>query len=164
MEKQCLKCGVVKPFADFHKRKDKNDGLQTTCKNCGREYRKANREANREKVAEYRREYREANREKVAEYMREYRKADREKIAEMNRKYREANPEKIAEYRREYRKANREKIAEYKREYRKANPEKFVINSCRDYLKNKYFDGDQPPETLVEAAAFVRLIKRECKK
>ena len=56
MEKQCLKCGVVKPFADFHKRKDKNDGLQTTCKNCGREYRKANREANREKVAEYRRE------------------------------------------------------------------------------------------------------------
>ena len=127
MEKQCLKCGVVKPFADFHKRKDKNDGLQTTCKNCGREYRKANREANREKVAEY---------------MREYRKADREKIAEMNRKYREANPEKIAEY-------------------RKANPEKIAINSCRNYLKNKYFDGDQPPETLVEAAAFVRLIKRE---
>ena len=134
MEKQCLKCGVVKPFADFHKRKDTNDGLQTGCKNCNREYRKANLEANREK------------------------------IAERDRKYREANREKFAEHRREYRKANREKIAEYKREYRKANPEKFVINSCRDYLKNKYFDGDQPPETLVEAAAFVRLIKRECKK
>ena len=115
MEKQCLKCGVVKPFADFHKRKDTNDGLQTGCKNCNREYRKANLEANREK------------------------------IAERDRKYREANPEKIAEY-------------------RKANPEKIAINSCRNYLKNKYFDGDQPPETLVEAAAFVRLIKRECKK
>ena len=108
MEKQCSKCGVVKPFADFHKCKCKNDGLQTSCKNCKHEYRK--------------------------------------KLAETDRKYR---------------KANREKIAERKRKYYKANREKLAINSCRDYLKNKYFDGDQPPETLVEAAAFVRLIKRE---
>ena len=127
MEKQCSKCGVVKPFADFHKCKDNNDGLQTSCKNCKHEYFKANRE----------------------------------KIAERNRKYREANPEKIAEYGRKYQEANREKLAEYGRKYREANPEKIAINSCREYLKNKYFDGDQPPETLVEAAAFVRLIKRE---
>ena len=71
MEKQCSKCGVVKPFADFHKRKRNNDGLETSCKNCKREYR-----------------------EKFAETDRKYYKANREKFIEMNRKYREANPEK----------------------------------------------------------------------
>ena len=32
--KLCSKCGVEKPFSDFHKNKWSTDGLQTHCKDC----------------------------------------------------------------------------------------------------------------------------------
>ena len=41
-------------------------------------------------MAEYKRAYREANREKVAEYKRAYREANREKVAAQQRAYYEA--------------------------------------------------------------------------
>ena len=56
-----------------------------------KEYKKAYREANKEKIKEYNIKYREANKEEA----KEYREANKEKIKEYKKAYREANKEKI---------------------------------------------------------------------
>ena len=53
-------------------------------------------------VAEYKRAYREANREKINAYQRTYREANREKVNAYQRAYREANREKFNAYQRAY--------------------------------------------------------------
>jgi 5-methylcytosine-specific restriction endonuclease McrA len=32
--KKCTKCNIIKPFDEFHKRKDSKDGLKSWCKHC----------------------------------------------------------------------------------------------------------------------------------
>jgi len=41
--KKCCKCGKTKDFSEFYKNKTKKDGLQTECKECVKQYRKANK-------------------------------------------------------------------------------------------------------------------------
>jgi len=41
-QKQCIKCGIVKPFDDFFKNSAKKDGLQNYCKQCGKSYCRSN--------------------------------------------------------------------------------------------------------------------------
>jgi hypothetical protein len=40
-EKQCCKCGVVKPLDEFHRNVNRRDGRVNTCKACSREYQAA---------------------------------------------------------------------------------------------------------------------------
>jgi hypothetical protein len=81
---------------------------------------KAYREANKDKIAEQKKAYYEANKDKF----KSYRKANKKKIAEYHKAYREANKEKIAEKTKSYYEANKEKIAEYYKAYREANKDK----------------------------------------
>lgn len=36
--RKCGKCGTAKPLSEFHKHKDRKDGVATTCKSCVSEY------------------------------------------------------------------------------------------------------------------------------
>ena len=76
-----------------------------------KEYMKAWREANKDKVAKSK-EYYESNKEKILEKKKEYYESNKEKITEKNKKYYAANKDK----RKKYYVANKEKISETRRE------------------------------------------------
>ena len=64
--KKCSKCGEWKPISEFYKDKRSNDGLQSKCKKCRKDY----YENNKEKI----KEYYENNKEKIKEQQKEYNK------------------------------------------------------------------------------------------
>tara|TARA_R110002096_G_C14421298_1_gene709152 strand:- start:79 stop:882 length:804 start_codon:yes stop_codon:yes gene_type:complete len=127
--KLCSKCGVEKALSDFSKNKNKRDGLKTSCKDCARAY----RAANKEKIREREKAYRQANKAIISERGKVYHEANKEKIAEKMKAYREANKEKM----KAYREANKEKIAEQMKVYYEAN--KASNKACRKtyYEANK---------------------------
>lgn len=84
--KVCSKCKLEKPLDGFSKSKKERDRLCFYCKECNREYRKAN-----------------SNR--IREYLAGYYKANLDKIKERSRESRKANPEAH----KEWRKANLDK-------------------------------------------------------
>jgi tRNA nucleotidyltransferase/poly(A) polymerase len=71
--KQCSRCKEVKPLTEFHKDKNRKDGLRSACKSC----RKQHYETNKEKIAEQKKQHYEANKEKIAERINRYRKERR---------------------------------------------------------------------------------------
>lgn len=104
--KRCTKCGEYKVANNTYFSKDKRNkyGLNCWCKECDRQYRKANKDKFKEYHKEYDKKYRQANKDKIKEYQQEYRKDNKEYF----KKYEQANKDK----RREYFKA-------YGKEYRK---------------------------------------------
>jgi len=62
--KKCSNCGELKSFSEFHKDKRSNDGLQSKCKKCRKEY----YENNKEKILKQKKDYYENNKEKIKEY------------------------------------------------------------------------------------------------
>lgn len=72
-----------------------------------RDYNKAWREANKDKVASRNKNYREAHKEKIAEYKRAYYQANKEKIGAKNKAWEEANKEANKKRIRDWRAKNR---------------------------------------------------------
>ena len=94
---QCGKCKEWKEFNKFDKKGKYKDGTQkyqNHCKECRKEYYKANKE----KRCEYGKKYNEANKEKISEY---------------GKKYNEANKEKRCEYRKEHYKISTQKSLDH---------------------------------------------------
>lgn len=60
-EKQCTKCGEMKPFSEYHKAKRCSYGLHPRCKECMREITRQWNAANAERKRELERKRREAN-------------------------------------------------------------------------------------------------------
>lgn len=100
-------------------------------KNKKREYQKAYREKNKERIAEKQKKWREENVEKLREYYAKYRKENAEKYAELNKIWREQNSEEHKAQRAEYRVNNKESIAMRNRRYYEANPEVHILASIR---------------------------------
>ncbi|MDD4242885.1 MAG: hypothetical protein PHG08_01100 [Bacilli bacterium] len=139
--KKCTKCGVEKDLVEFSKCKENKDGLQFSCKECAKKYRKNNIEKNKKYQKEYYKnniekliEYRKNNIEKNKKYQKEYYKNNIEKLIEYRKEYYKNNSkyEKVyqkeyrknnPEYRKEYYKNNIERLIEYRKNYRKNNPE-----------------------------------------
>lgn len=105
--KTCTKCKETKQVSEFHKDKNRKDGLRPYCKECVRRYHHRHYEANKEKIAEKTRKYQEANKEKIAESKHRYYEANKEKINERISRWREANKEKVAEINRRRYEANK---------------------------------------------------------
>ena len=116
--KRCSKCGVEKALSDFSKNKNNRDGLKTSCKDCARAYRVANRKRELKQA----KAYRQANKAIISERAKVRYQKNKEKIANRyqenkvcRKTYYEANKEKI----KAYQKANKEKIRERQRANRK---------------------------------------------
>ena len=80
-EKECTKCGEVKPFSEYHKNKVLKSGLRSECKACKNIYYKANKEIftennkrHRENNPEYREQYYQENKKVRNDYMIQYSK------------------------------------------------------------------------------------------
>ena len=51
--KKCTKCKIIKDYKEFRTRKGSKDGLQSNCKECEKEQRKAHYLKNKEKECPY---------------------------------------------------------------------------------------------------------------
>lgn len=108
--KACTKCGVVRPFSQFHKRATSKDGMRGQCIPC----RVANAKEwivnNRERYNKRIRDDRAVNPEKYKKWAKAYQTADVEHYRAIKRKWVEKNPEKRAEITAKYSKSNPHKI------------------------------------------------------
>jgi len=133
--KKCSKCKKEKPFLDFGKNKNQQDGLHHYCKMC----RKVWCENNQEKITEYSLNWRRKNPEKYKliqksflnkrpEYNKRYKEKNKEKILERSRlwakKFRDENPEKARAIYNKWAKNNPEKVKELHKKWRSNNTEK----------------------------------------
>lgn len=90
--KVCSKCGIEKDEGEFNKRKKSKDGLNYWCKSCKKEWRKNNKEYDKE----YSKEYRENNKEYFNLYRKKWYKENKEYYNEYNKK------EYLIKYRKTY--------------------------------------------------------------
>lgn len=100
-EKECSRCGEVKPLDEYSTNNKSKDRLEYSCRVCRRQIVKKCQSANPEKVREYQRQWRAANPEKVREKSRRYREENPDKVRESDKRWRDANQEKIREKNRE---------------------------------------------------------------
>lgn len=141
--RNCSKCGVEKPLADFHRDKAAKDGRSARCKVCAIQATKkwigANRERARASVAASKarnadrvraenRRYREKNKEQILTRMREFKARNRERIRvearEWARLRRKEKPELSRIACRRYYEKNADTMREKGRQYARLNPEK----------------------------------------
>jgi 5-methylcytosine-specific restriction endonuclease McrA len=118
--KHCNKCGQTKNATDFHRDKNKRDGLSTVCKSCRCEATRVWAAANPDR----RREYEQANRERQRDLARLWRQRNRDRAlatkARHREKYRaELAAKQVARYRKDpeaHRQAGREYARTHKQE------------------------------------------------
>jgi len=115
--KTCSKCKQNKAAEDFYKGRSE-------CKECQKEYKKAYRKQNAEKIKKYCKAWYQQNAEKMKEQKKAYRKQNAEKIKERMKAYYEQNAKKIKKYGKAWREQNAEKIKERHKAYREQNREK----------------------------------------
>ena len=80
LKKVCFKCKSEKNQSDFHKDKNRKDGLFSYCKNCVLEKQKKYNIDNRLKIKEYRTVYNNENAVVIAENIKRYYNENRSKI------------------------------------------------------------------------------------
>ena len=111
--KKCTKCGrwLVASTVNFHRQKRGRYGLRGECKECVKQYHKANEE----KIAKQQKQWREAN----PEYNKQWRGANKGKLTEYGKKRYLVNRDDKLEYQKQYYENNKEKRIEYQKEYDK---------------------------------------------
>lgn len=93
--KICSRCGVSKPYLQYHRNPNTPDKFASTCKECCRDYQRDYRRKNKEQLRKNKKEYRERNREKVAACKRRYYIQNRERICARVIQWQKDNPEKV---------------------------------------------------------------------
>ena len=152
---ECNKCHKVKAVSEFSKCKSKKDGVNTMCKDCGKQYSKEHYQRNVDKKKEYQKQYNKEN----AEYYAEYRKKNKDKRVEYDKEYRKQNADKIKEQKAEYYKQNADKIKEQNAEYRKQNADKIAEYYQQNKDKKAEYDKERYDskieQSLIEIKAYV---------
>lgn len=131
ISKECSCCHKIKSVSEFHKCKNKIDGLRSECKECRKKY----AQENKDKIKQYREQYNIDNAEKIKEYEKQRRKDNAEYYKEYHKQYQKDNAEKIKEYKKEYYKDNVDSLKEYHKQYRKDNAER-IKKYYKQYQKD----------------------------
>ena len=100
--KNCLKCGNISLKSNFHKDKNRDDGLQPYCISCRTQYYNENRDKTRNSYLE--------NRDRIKNYFLE----NRDRLIKNQKSYDKKNHDKIKRYRCEYYKNRGEKDSNFK--------------------------------------------------
>lgn len=133
--KVCNRCKKELPKTEFHKDRNKKDGLSTLCKQCRRQWAIENKELRRE----YSRKYSQENKEWEKERRRRARKANPELYRESFRRWKENNPEKMkAHKKRDYEKnseAYKMRSLKYRQQRKQQGMFEFSIEDWREILK-----------------------------
>lgn len=130
MNKTCSKCGESKPATAeyFVSNKSRPDGFSGYCRFCDREYQKAYRAKNPDKIKAARNKWRETHiivaRERARISAKRRREINPQADRDMARRYRENNPERVLESQQLYRANNIDKIRRRDRERYWSDPQK----------------------------------------
>lgn len=146
--KICSKCNIEKDVCEYHKDKNKKDGLNRYCKLCAINHSKEYYEKNKEKISSKHKNYK-------LEYNKEYREKNKEKEKERFKKYYYNNLDKIKERRKLYYDNNLDKIKLSTQLSRQKNKEKnkeknIHIIAWRTLLNNslKRFNTNKKGQTI----------------
>jgi len=160
--KKCSKCGEVKAVSEFYKDKYSKDGVRSSCKECKKQYYKANNE----KILGQKKQHYKANKKKIKKYNKQYQQANKEKIKEHRKQYYQANKEQIKEYNKQYYQANNEQIIEQKKQYDQDNINKLGDTYIKDIIRkqtNGMLKASDMPEELIELKRNNIILKRKIK-
>lgn len=109
--KPCSRCGKVKEYREFCRRKAMRDGYRSECKECMRKDQKEQRAKTTEQRRAAFKEYYDAHREVLIKRAKDYYRANKETISAAR------EPKS-----REYRRKNRKRFLDYIRDRRKRDP------------------------------------------
>lgn len=135
--KACTKCGVVKLFEMFVKKKECVNGVTGLCKQCSNEIARSRRARNPEKEREYRAKWNEKNPERRKQYSKNYRENNPENRRLSQNKYATKNYEKIKIKNNKHRLANPEKYRAAAKRFATKHPEKVKLKLDRWKSMNK---------------------------
>src|SRR6185503_18549930 len=74
MNKKCSKCKLIKSSNEFFKKSKAYDGLNPSCKQCEKKYKRDYYNKNRNLIQDNNKRYLKNNKEKMSEYKREWQK------------------------------------------------------------------------------------------
>lgn len=136
--KSCYVCKIEKPFGDFAKNRASKDGLQYSCKSCQIQYRKDNRERERERSRlwhknnpEGRLNWQKNNPDACRKATKKSYEKHRERRLIAARKYANENKEAVLSSQSMWREKNRERERERSKQYSKENPDKVRAQAAR---------------------------------
>ncbi len=122
-KKVCIKCGLEKELAEFHKKSSAKDGHRSDCKECCSIYSKEYRTINHEKIKKLKCDYYTCNREKIITKSKDYRNKNYYLVKEKDRVRSKLSYENRKDYMKTYNKENADKVRENKRRYEHKNKE-----------------------------------------
>ena len=96
--KNCNKCNKVKPFSEFHKKKDSPDNLRASCKVCRNLESKEWYENNKERRLKLSKEWNKENKEQKRKNDNNWWRKNPDKRYSKFKRFHENNPHKNAEY------------------------------------------------------------------
>ncbi len=116
--KKCPKCPEPKALSDFHKDKNRIDGLYSHCKEHRKEY--TDKPSIKKKRAKWGKKYRDDNKLRISKQRKKYRDKNKEKLAKQQKANYEKNKEKRLKKAKEYRDKikNKQRMAKYLKKYR----------------------------------------------
>lgn len=109
--KTCSGCKVEFTLDNFHKDKQRPDGLRCYCKSCANQKKREQYKIHRANSLQYIKEYRVKNKEKLKEYSKKYCKENSEARKSYSKQWRKDNLERAREYDKQYALNNRAKLS-----------------------------------------------------
>ena len=137
--KICNKCKTSKPRGEFNKSKQREDGRQTMCRCCAKQYREANKDA----IAAYHKQHYQTNKEAILERHKQHHQANKDIINERKKQHYQTNKEEILERHKQWNQANKEYRAEKAKQYYQANKEEIDEKRKQRYQANKEAVAEQ---------------------
>ena len=154
--KECPRCHVIKPHADYAKNVTRAHGIQSRCKSCQCDTSKKWNSENSERHRSNAKRWKDENKERVAEVTREYYVKNRDqKLAKSHERY-VANREKLIRDRRDFRIRNIDDERRKMREYCAKNILMFLAKNSRRraLMKSVVHSFDHEFMSLVEIEAY----------
>ena len=138
MEKECSKCGVVKPLDEYSKDVRAKDGRFGACKECEKIRRAKWESENAERVKAVRHQYNLNNKDEIAAYNQKHYKENHEYHIQRKRRYNKEARDKILPKKQKYYIDNREQELIRGKRWAQENPEKACQKTMRrEALKRK---------------------------
>jgi 5-methylcytosine-specific restriction endonuclease McrA len=123
--KRCPVCKTIKNKTEFHKSKNRHDGVASTCKSCSKTKRRLRYIKNKDRELELSKKYYQENKE----YYQEWRDSNKETIKVANKEYNSINKDKISEQKKKYYEENKERISKKKKIYSQSHSGKAVMRN-----------------------------------
>ncbi len=115
-EKKCYRCKETKSLSNFHKDKNKKDGLQGNCKACCGKYSKKYVQNHKEETSSYKRKYYREHEEDIVAYQKKYSKDNQESVQKYRKEYHKSiHGYLVARWNTMNQRCNRTKAANYDR-------------------------------------------------